>query len=207
MTLWSLKKSVTWNIVLLSVDTQASQYASVLFKTRYRIVCLGSGLHFNGLSSCRWFLAHLYLFPPFLCAVGPVIMSIEEKMEADGRSIYVGNVSLMLKSLKDKMIVNNQVLTICLWLKFFPKFQCLILSRSWSPITPWWVSHGHRPISWHYAIWCRTFSQHIKFFATLQSTTCSLIHVGIKVQVNCAPHSASHEQSIQNINRKHQAVV
>lgn len=26
-------------------------------------------------------------------AVGPVIMSIEEKMEADGRSIYVGNVS------------------------------------------------------------------------------------------------------------------
>lgn len=37
-------------------------------------------------------------FPPFLCAVGPVIMSIEEKMEADGRSIYVGNVSLMLKS-------------------------------------------------------------------------------------------------------------
>lgn len=26
-------------------------------------------------------------------AVGPVIMSIEEKMEADARSIYVGNVS------------------------------------------------------------------------------------------------------------------
>ena len=31
------------------------------------------------------------LFP-----AGPVIMSIEEKMEADGRSIYVGNVSLNL---------------------------------------------------------------------------------------------------------------
>lgn len=28
----------------------------------------------------------------FLFAAGPVIMSIEEKMEADGRSIYVGNV-------------------------------------------------------------------------------------------------------------------
>lgn len=28
----------------------------------------------------------------FLSAAGPVIMSIEEKMEADGRSIYVGNV-------------------------------------------------------------------------------------------------------------------
>lgn len=27
------------------------------------------------------------------CAVGPVIMSFEEKMEADARSIYVGNVS------------------------------------------------------------------------------------------------------------------
>lgn len=34
-----------------------------------------------------------YICPLSLCAVGPVIMSIEEKMEADGRSIYVGNVS------------------------------------------------------------------------------------------------------------------
>lgn len=33
------------------------------------------------------------IYPLSLCAVGPVIMSIEEKMEADGRSIYVGNVS------------------------------------------------------------------------------------------------------------------
>lgn len=32
----------------------------------------------------------LFMFP---CAVGPVIMSFEEKMEADARSIYVGNVS------------------------------------------------------------------------------------------------------------------
>lgn len=40
--------------------------------------------------SCLFF----YFFPPSLSrAVGPVIMSIEEKMEADGRSIYVGNVS------------------------------------------------------------------------------------------------------------------
>lgn len=31
-------------------------------------------------------------FLPF-CAAGPVIMSLEEKMEADARSIYVGNVS------------------------------------------------------------------------------------------------------------------
>lgn len=31
-------------------------------------------------------------------SVGPVIMSIEEKMEADGRSIYVGNVSNCLLS-------------------------------------------------------------------------------------------------------------
>lgn len=30
---------------------------------------------------------------PLSRAVGPVIMSIEEKMEADARSIYVGNVS------------------------------------------------------------------------------------------------------------------
>lgn len=33
-----------------------------------------------------------------LFAAGPVIMSIEEKMEADGRSIYVGNVRLFVHS-------------------------------------------------------------------------------------------------------------
>ncbi len=32
----------------------------------------------------------------FLFAAGPVIMSIEEKMEADGRSIYVGNVCTII---------------------------------------------------------------------------------------------------------------
>lgn len=35
-------------------------------------------------------LEPMSVLPP---AVGPVIMSIEEKMEADARSIYVGNVS------------------------------------------------------------------------------------------------------------------
>lgn len=36
------------------------------------------------------------LFPPdyFFFKAGPVIMSIEEKMEADARSIYVGNVCI-----------------------------------------------------------------------------------------------------------------
>lgn len=33
-----------------------------------------------------------YLLFISLSLAGPVIMSIEEKMEADGRSIYVGNV-------------------------------------------------------------------------------------------------------------------
>lgn len=36
----------------------------------------------------------------FLFAAGPVIMSIEEKMEADGRSIYVGNVWAIIFILK-----------------------------------------------------------------------------------------------------------
>lgn len=51
-------------------------------------------------------------------------MSIEEKMEADGRSIYVGNVSLMLKSLKDKMIIinNQQHLFVA---KVFPRVPAL----------------------------------------------------------------------------------
>lgn len=31
-----------------------------------------------------------------LFTAGPVIMSIEEKMEADGRSIYVGNVRFFI---------------------------------------------------------------------------------------------------------------
>ena len=46
----------------------------------------------------RYFVPYSAFPPPPSpsCAVGPVIMSIEEKMEADGRSIYVGNVSKRL---------------------------------------------------------------------------------------------------------------
>lgn len=76
-------------------------------------------MSFDGLASCRhtlfhnmpfekqfwvcwfklkYFVAHVDLSFPSVCAVGPVIMSIEEKMEADGRSIYVGNVSLFVVS-------------------------------------------------------------------------------------------------------------
>lgn len=40
-----------------------------------------------------WFNMKLLLF---LLTAGPVIMSIEEKIEADGRSIYVGNVRVTL---------------------------------------------------------------------------------------------------------------
>lgn len=49
----------------------------------------------------------------FLFAAGPVIMSIEEKMEADGRSIYVGNVWPIIFILNYKLYSCIFIVFIC----------------------------------------------------------------------------------------------
>lgn len=48
----------------------------------------GGGAYIGQVKKRIFFL--IFFFPP--SKAGPVIMSIEEKMEADARSIYVGNV-------------------------------------------------------------------------------------------------------------------
>lgn len=60
--------------------------------------CKGVRLHRRWFVLGKWLKAdclEIFLTPAIAFpAAGPVIMSLEEKMEADARSIYVGNVSM-----------------------------------------------------------------------------------------------------------------